>query len=52
VNLDLEGWDADDPKVKAYLQECSTATCPDCGHVAELGVLVVSQGVWHIQPRR
>jgi hypothetical protein len=46
VNLDIEGWDPDDPEVQAYLRECETATCPVYGHVVELGTLVVSGGVW------
>jgi hypothetical protein len=45
INLDLEGWDPDDPEVQAYLRECETATCPACGHVVELEMLVVSGGV-------
>jgi hypothetical protein len=31
VNLAVEGWDENDPDVQAYLEECSTATCPECG---------------------
>jgi hypothetical protein len=46
VNLDLEGWDANDPEVQEYLRECSTATCPRCGHVVELDMLVVEGNVW------
>ena len=46
ANLDLEGWDADDPDVQQYLRECSTATCPSCGHTLELDTLVVADGVW------
>jgi len=41
INLDLDPW-ADE----AYLREASTATCPDCGHVVELGGLVVEGDVW------
>lgn len=46
VNLGIEGWDEDDPSVQAYLRECSTATCPNCGLVVELDTLVVSGDVW------
>jgi len=46
VNLTLEGWDADDPEVKQYLRECSTATCPRCSNVVELDTLVVDGDVW------
>jgi endogenous inhibitor of DNA gyrase (YacG/DUF329 family) len=46
INLDLEGWDPANPEVAAYLRECSTATCPSCGHVVELESLVVSGNVW------
>jgi phage FluMu protein Com len=47
VNLDLEGWDPEDPKVQAYLYECSHAICPVCKHVVDLDVLVVKNGVWY-----
>jgi hypothetical protein len=46
VNLDLEGWDANDPEVEAYLRECETATCPECGYLVELDLLVIADGVW------
>ena len=46
VNLNLEGWDSDDPKVQQYLEECSTATCPGCEHVVEPDTLVVDGDVW------
>jgi hypothetical protein len=46
INLDLEGWHADDPEVEQYLRECSTATCPGCGHVVELDTLVVEGNLW------
>jgi hypothetical protein len=32
ISLDLEGWDAGDPEIRAYLRECSTGTCRHCGH--------------------
>ncbi len=41
VNLSIDP-DFDD----AYLRECSTATCPACGHVVELGSLVVNGDTW------
>jgi hypothetical protein len=31
ISLDLEGWDAGDPEIRAYLRECSTGTCRHCG---------------------
>jgi ribosomal protein S27AE len=40
VNLNLDDFDDD------YLRECSTATCPSCGFVADLGLLVVDGHVW------
>ena len=41
MNLELD--DLDDE----YIREMSTGTCPDCGHVVELGALVVERdGVW------
>jgi large subunit ribosomal protein L7/L12 len=46
VNLDLEGWEADDPEVQAYLRQCSSATCPKCRHVVELEMLLVDGDVW------
>ncbi len=50
VNLDLEGWDANDPEVKEYLRECSTATCPKCGHIVEIDMLIVEGDVWTFGP--
>jgi hypothetical protein len=38
LNLELDPWI--DP---AYVREASTATCPSCGAVTDLGTLVVSQ---------
>ena len=30
-----------------YLRKASTATCPDCRHTIDLGVLIVrKEGVW------
>lgn len=46
INLDLEGWDPDDPEVQEYLRQCGTATCPACAHIVELGTLVVRGDVW------
>ncbi len=35
-----------------YIDEMSTATCPDCGHKVSLSVLVVRpDGVWELGPR-
>jgi predicted RNA-binding Zn-ribbon protein involved in translation (DUF1610 family) len=44
INLCLDpGMDED------YIREASTGTCPECGFVAELGVLVVEpDGVWRL----
>jgi len=30
------------------LRECSTATCPACGFVVELDLLVVEGNVWRL----
>jgi hypothetical protein len=46
VNLELEGWDERDPEVASYLRECSTATCPTCGELVEIGTLVISGDLW------
>ena len=41
LNLDLDNFD------EAYIEEASTATCPDCGHRVELDLLIVRMdGVW------
>ena len=40
INLDLDDFD------DAYLREASSATCPACGHVSDLGMLVVKDNVW------
>ena len=45
INLAVEGWDANDPEVREYMRQCSTATCPVCGCVADFDLLVVSGGV-------
>lgn len=39
-----------DPSMNdAYVREMTTGTCLSCGHVAELGALLVSRdGVWKI----
>ena len=48
VNLDLEGWDPNDPEVVAYLRDCSIAKCPACSFVVELETLTISNGVWRL----
>jgi hypothetical protein len=42
MNLEL------DPQFEVdYIREMSTGTCPDCGHVVDLGALVVGRdGTW------
>ena len=40
VNLDLDDFDEE------YLDQCSSATCPDCQHKVNLDVLVVKGGVF------
>jgi uncharacterized protein (UPF0212 family) len=41
MNLQLDNFDDD------YVREMSTGRCPACGHVVELGALVVGHdGVW------
>jgi hypothetical protein len=42
LNLNLDDFD------EAYLRECSTATCPACGFVVELDLLVVEGNVWRL----
>jgi hypothetical protein len=49
ISLSLEGWDKDDPEVRAYLREARTATCPACGHVVKLETLTVDGNVWRFQ---
>lgn len=46
VNLDLDDFDDD------YLRRASTATCPSCGFVVEIGSLFVKDGVWTFPPGR
>ena len=41
VNADLDPWVTED-----YLREASTAKCPSCGHVVDLGTLVVEGQTW------
>ena len=44
MNLALDDFDEE------YVREMSTGTCPSCGHVVELGALVVEpDGVWRFQ---
>ena len=50
VNLDIEGWDAADPRVDAYLRKCSSATCPVCDRVVEFDMLVVHGDTWRFSP--
>ena len=40
VNLDRDDFD------KEYLDQCSSATCPECQHKVSLNVLVVEGGVF------
>ena len=40
VNLDLDPFDSE------YVEQCSTATCPECQHKVNLDVLVVEDGVF------
>ena len=43
MNLGMDDFDDD------YIRRASTATCPKCGHVVNLGVLVVDgEGVWRV----
>ncbi len=37
VNLELDDFDDE------YLEECSTATCPACGHKVRIDVLIVDR---------
>ena len=46
LNRDIEEIDDD------YVRLASTATCPSCGHVVTLGLLVVKDGVWRFSLRR
>lgn len=45
VNLNLEDFDAE------YLEQCSTATCSNCGSKVTLGTLVVKDHVFQYQDR-
>ena len=40
VNLDLDDFDEE------YLEQCSTATCPECHYKIDLDVLIVEDGVF------
>ena len=42
VNLDLDDFDEE------YLDQCSSATCPECQHKVNLDVLVVEGGVFQM----
>ena len=42
VNLDLDDFDEE------YLDQCSSATCPECQHKVSLDVLVVEGGVFRV----
>jgi len=42
VNLDLDDFD------EKYLEECSSAVCPSCGHKVYFDSLVVRNGVFHL----
>jgi hypothetical protein len=46
INLSLEGWDKDEPEVRAYLREARMATCLACGHVVKLETLTVEGNAW------
>jgi len=43
INLDLENFDDD------YIDQCSSATCPKCGHKVYFANLVVKNGVFQFQ---
>lgn len=44
INLTLDDFDEE------YLEEASTATCPECGLKVALGTLIVRRdGVWEIE---
>ncbi len=40
LNLDLDDFD------EAYVREASTATCPNCDRLVEIGTLSVRDGIW------
>jgi endogenous inhibitor of DNA gyrase (YacG/DUF329 family) len=40
MNLNLEHFDEED------IRDASTATCPRCGQVVDLGALIVEGNVW------
>ena len=42
VNLDLDPFDSE------YVEQCSTATCPECQHKVNLDVLIVEDGVFKL----
>ena len=42
LNLDIEDFSDN------YIRRASTATCPECGTVVELGTLVVADGIWRV----
>ena len=42
VNLDLDAFDSE------YLEQCSTATCPECQYKVNLDVLIVEDGVFKL----
>ena len=43
VNLDLDDFDQE------YLDKCSSAVCPNCGHKVHFENLVVEDGVFHLR---
>ena len=43
VNLDLDDFDEE------YLEQCSTATCPECHYKIDLDVLIVEDGVFKFE---
>jgi hypothetical protein len=46
VNLMLDDFDED------YIEQCSNATCPACGHKVKIGILVVDKEGTFVLPKR
>ena len=43
INLDLDDFDED------YIDKCSSAVCPDCGHKVYFETLIVKKGIFQIR---